>query len=249
MGRLIMLLVLASAFASCERANRNIEVEPNKNGFKPNNQSGDSDSDGIIFTTGSLKLRVSGLPASASSAIVKIDISGSTENRNLNLVGGAGITTVTDLTPGEVDVSVTTTVSGSSYYGKTEITIIKGMISSAAIVMSTNSNPAPTPNPDPQPVPMPQPQPQPQPGPQVEPQPLPLPQPGPQPSPLPSPQPSPQPSPSSGGDSSIDIGIDIGGLKPSPSPSPSVPPPQQPGSIWDGRSFQGNSMFSIEPLD
>lgn len=221
MIRLAVWMMIMGVLASCERTSRNIEVQPNNN-IKPNNQSGDSDSDQIIFTTGSLKLRISGLPSSAGSAVVQISIAGNAETRNISLMDGKGITTITDLSPGELDVDVSTTIGSATYRGTTEISILKGMISSASIVMSTNANPTPTPNPDPQPTPIPQPEPQPQ--------------------PQPEPQPQPLPNDNNGGDSSIDIGIDIGGNSPTPSPTP------QP-SIWDGKSFQGNSMFSIEPID
>jgi hypothetical protein len=232
MIRLALWISVMTVLASCERTSRNIEVQPNNNNFKPNNPDSDSDSDDFIFTTGSLKLRISGLPTSANSAILKISIAGNSENRNISLMDGKGITTVTDLNPGDLDVDVSTTIGSTTYFGTTEISILKGMISSASIVMGTNSNPTPTPNPDPAPTPMPQPEP------------LPELQPQPQPSPDPQPQPQPQPSPNNGGaDSSLDIGIDIGGQTPSPAPNN---PPQ---NLWDGRSFQGNSMFSIEPID
>ena len=227
MIRLAIWIMVIGVFASCERTSRNIEVQPSNN-IKPSNQSDDSESDDpIVFTTGSLKLRISGLPLSAESAVLRISIAGNSETRNVSLVDGKGITTVTDLTPGELDVDVSATIGGATYRGTTEISILKGMISSASIVMSTNANPTPTPNPDPQPTPIPQPEPQPQPQPQPEPQPEPQPLPG---------------GNNGGGDSSLDIGIDIGGNSPAPSPTP------QP-SVWDGKSFLGNNMFSIEPID
>ena len=107
MIRLATWLMVIGVLASCERTNRNIEVQPNNN-IKPNNQSGDSESDPIIFTTGSLKLRVSGLPSSAGSAVLRISIAGNAETRNVSLMDGKGITTVTDLTPGELDIEVST---------------------------------------------------------------------------------------------------------------------------------------------
>ncbi len=42
--------------------------------------------------------------------------------------------------------------------------------------------------------------------------------------------------PGPGGDTSIDIGIDIGG-----NPGPS--------NTWDGKTFKGNSMFNVEPVN
>ena len=71
-----------------------------------------------------------------------------------------------------------------------------------------------------------------------DPGPGPSPIPGPGPSPIPGPGPSPIPGP--GGDTSIDIGIDIGG-NPGPNPGPS--------NTWDGKTFKGNSMFNVEPMN
>lgn len=262
MVRLPALLIALGLFAACERSNRNIEVQPpSKKEVKPGSQDGSDDDFSNVFTTGSLKLRITGLPTSASSAPVKISVSGTPINRTLSLVSGQGVTTLTELAPGLLDIDVTSTIGSVTYNGTASIKVLKGMISNGEIQMQASSNPTPTPNPDPQPTPMPQP----------------IPQSGSPSGPsgnigggnggggisgnndssidigvdignTPKPnQGSTLPSGNNGGGSSnIDIGIDIGGSAPAPNQG-TQPAPQQ--NIWDGRSFQGNSMFSIEPID
>jgi hypothetical protein len=257
MVRLPALLIAMGLFAACERSNRNIEVQPpSKKDVLQDDKTG-SDDFINVFTTGSLKLVISGFPASSSSAAVTISGLEEPVVRTLSLVSGQGVTTLTDLAPGSVDISVRSVIGSVTYNGTTNLSVSKGMVTTGNIKMQASSNPTPTPNPDPQVTPMPQP----------------TPQPG-------------SPSGSNGGggvtpsnnDSSIDIGVDIGsGSKPnqgSTPPSGNIggsgsgssnldigidigrPPssnqggqvvPQQ--NIWDGKSFQGNSMFSIEPID
>ncbi len=263
MVRLSALLIAMGLFAACERSNRNIEVQPpSKKDVLQDNKDG-SDDFTNVFTTGSLKLVISGFPSSANSAAVTISGFEEPVVRTLSLVSGQGVTTVTDLAPGSVDITVRAVIGSVTYNGTTNLKVSKGMITSGEIKMQATTNPTPTPNPDPQMTPMPQPIPQ------------------------PTPQSGPQSGPSGGngggtgpsnnnssidigvdigsgskpnqgtsppsniggsgpGSSSIDIGIDIGGRPPSSNQGGQVVPQQ---NIWDGKSFQGNSMFSIEPID
>ncbi len=270
MVRLPALLIAMGLFAACERSNRNIEVQPPSSKVKPDSPNGGGDDFINVFTTGSLKLVISGFPSSVSSAAVTISGLEEPVVRTLSLVSGQGVTTVTDLAPGSVDIAVKSVIGSVTYNGSTNLNVSKGMVTTGNIKMQATSSPTPTPNPDPQMTPIPQPTPQsdspsgpsggPSGGPSAGPNAGPSGGPGPsnndssidigvdigsgtKPNPG-----STQPNSSGGGSgsSSIDIGIDIGGRPPS-SNQGSQGTPQQ--NIWDGKSFQGNSMFSIEPID
>lgn len=262
MVRLPALLIAMGLFAACERSNRNIEVQPPSSKVKPDSPDGGGDDFINVFTTGSLKLVISGFPSSVSSAAVTISGLEEPVVRTLSLVSGQGVTTITDLAPGSVDIAVKSVIGSVTYNGSTNLSVSKGMVTTGNIKMQATSNPTPTPNPEPQMTPIPQPTPQ---------------------SGSPS-GPSGGPSGGSGGgpgpssnDSSIDIGVDIGsGTKPNQGSAPpnssgggsgsssidigidigGRPPSSNQGNqgtpqqnIWDGKSFQGNSMFSIEPID
>lgn len=267
MVRLPALLIAMGLFAACERSNRNIEVQPPSSKVKPDSPSGGGDDFINVFTTGSLKLVISGFPASVSSAAVTISGLEEPVVRTLSLVSGQGITTVTDLAPGSVDIAVKSVIGSVTYNGSTNLNVSKGMVTTGNIKMQATSNPTPTPNPEPQMTPIPQPTPQPgsPSGPSGGPSGGPGggigggggPSPGNNNSSIdigvdigngtkPNQGGTPPNSGGGSGSSSIDIGIDIGGRPPS-SNQGSQGAPQQ--NIWDGKSFQGNSMFSIEPID
>ena len=223
MLRLTLFALCVSALVSCERSNRTIEVQPTAPSIKP---SGDNTGGDSTTKTGSLTLTIRGLPSSATAAQLAISVGGDQESRSLSLSGGSGTTTLSGMPVGYASVKVSTTISGTYYSGTASASIVSNNEVTAYVSMTASQDPGPGPSPIPGP------------GPSPIPGPGPSPIPGPGPSPIPGPGPSPIPGP--GGDTSIDIGIDIGG-NPGPNPGPS--------NTWDGKTFKGNSMFNVEPMN
>jgi hypothetical protein len=144
MLRLSITLVAMSILASCERSNRTVEIQPNDKKVLPDGSS--SGTGDTIAGSTSLRLRVSGLPSSAAFAQLRISIDGVSQSKSVDLMGGSGTAVLSGLTSGDVDVSVTATVNQVDYSGSASISLMKGQTATASIAMSSSGGGGTTPS-------------------------------------------------------------------------------------------------------
>ena len=134
MIRTAILVSLVTVLAGCERSARTVEVQPPNQGIKPDTGTGGD----TLTKTGRLALELTGFASSASSADVKLLINDDLETQVVSISGGSGTALVSGVMPGSSTIKIRASAGSVTYSGSTSVIIRSGELVRANVQLTSS---------------------------------------------------------------------------------------------------------------
>ena len=131
-----MIALMTALTVSCERSSRSIDIQPNANGVKPGTpDTGDGDKTGAAGS-GSIELSLKGAASSASSLELNWSFKGKTGSKTVPLTSGSASVVIDSLPAGLGTLAITGKVDGTSIKDdSTDVEVEKNKTAKASLTV------------------------------------------------------------------------------------------------------------------